>query len=96
MRFLEPQKKSLDRSEAMAIDLISELRASALPGTHVGECMIRAADEIEELRRRLGGGCEVRGGGDHLVITEGRYKFCGDCGESLTGVRYCHAPRQSS
>lgn len=54
-----------------------------------------AQEEIEELRRRLGGGCDANGGGDHTVITEGRYKFCGDCGESLTGVRYCHAPRES-
>ena len=32
------------------IDLVRELRASALPGTHVGDCMMRAADEIERLR----------------------------------------------
>lgn len=31
-------------------DLVAELRASAMPGTHVGDCMTRAADEIERLR----------------------------------------------
>ena len=79
------------------IDILHELRAGqeAGAGPYVGDTMGRAADEIEELRRRLGGGCEVRGGGDHLVITEGRYKFCGACGETLPGVRYCHAPRGS-
>lgn len=54
-----------------------------------------AADEIMYLRRRLGGGCDVNGGGDHTVITEGRYKFCGNCGETLTGSRYCHTPREA-
>ena len=37
----------------MTIDLISELRASAPPGTHVGDCMVRAADEIVRLRAAL-------------------------------------------
>ena len=32
------------------IDLVDELRASAPPGRHVGDCMTRAADEIERLR----------------------------------------------
>lgn len=50
--------------------------------------------EIEELRRQLGGGCEANDGGDHVVIAQGRYRFCKECGETLTGVRYCHAPRQ--
>lgn len=35
------------------IDLSSELRCSAIPGTHVGDCMTRAADEIERLRTAL-------------------------------------------
>lgn len=79
------------------IDILRELRAGqeAGAGTYVGETMGRAADEIEELRRRLGGGCEANDGGDHTVISEGRYKFCADCGESLTGVRYNHAPREA-
>ncbi len=52
-----------------------------------------ARAEIAELKRRLGGGCDASDGGDHVVIREGRYSFCGECGESLTGVRYCHKPR---
>lgn len=34
-------------------DLVQELRASAIPGTHVGDCMLRAADEIERLRATI-------------------------------------------
>ncbi len=52
------------------------------------------ADEIEELERRLGGGCDANHGGDHMVMSQGSYKFCGACGESLRGVRYCHEPRK--
>lgn len=36
-------------------DIVSELRASAMPDTHVGDCMVRAADEIERLRYVLEG-----------------------------------------
>lgn len=50
--------------------------------------------EISELRRRLGGGCDANNGGNHSVMSQGRYKFCGKCGESLRGVRFCHEPRQ--
>lgn len=42
-----------DSEGANMISLVSELRAAALPGTHVGDCMMRAADEIEMLRRRV-------------------------------------------
>lgn len=49
--------------------------------------------EVAELRRKLGGGCDARGGGDHAVIRQGRYTFCANCGESLRGIRYCHEPR---
>lgn len=31
-------------------DLVAELRASAVTGTHVGDCLMRAADEIDRLR----------------------------------------------
>ncbi len=73
--------------------------------TEVGQSLIRAAKEAAaiargetlhtenaELKRRLGGGCDAANGGDHTVIREGRYSFCGECGESLTGIRYCHKP----
>ena len=52
-----------------------------------------AMAEIAELKRRLGGGCEASDGGDHTVIQQGRYSYCGNCGESLKGVRFCHEPR---
>ena len=35
------------------VDQGAELRASAVPGTHVGDCMLRAANEIERLRAAL-------------------------------------------
>ena len=50
-------------------------------------------DEIAELRRKLGGGCDANNGGDHQAVKQGRYAFCGNCGESLTGVRYNHNPQ---
>lgn len=34
-------------------DIVAELRASAAPNTHVGDCMIRAAEEIECLREQV-------------------------------------------
>ena len=48
--------------------------------------------EIEELRRRLGGGCEANSGGNHLVIRQVKYSFCQDCGETLHSkvTRYVH------
>lgn len=85
--------------------LITAIRANyavlgSTPIIRANEAVQRARDqidrdgrEIEDLRRRLGGGCDANAGGDHTVITQGRYRFCGKCGESLTGVRYCHAPR---
>ena len=51
---------------------------------------------VSELRRRLGGGCDANHGGDHLVIKQGTYAFCGNCGESLRGERFCHVPRAAS
>lgn len=53
----------------------------------------RLQAEIADLTRRLGGGCESAGGGDHTAVRQGKYTFCGKCGESLRGVRYCHEPR---
>lgn len=53
----------------------------------------RAEDELAELRRQLGGGCQANSGNDHLVIKQGSYSFCGNCGESLRGIRFCHLPR---
>lgn len=53
----------------------------------------RLTAENEDMWRCLGGGCDANADGDHTVITQGRYRFCGKCGESLTGVRYCHAAR---
>lgn len=50
-------------------------------------------DENNELKRKLGGGCDANNGMDHLVISEGKYKFCGKCGETLHGVRFNHMPR---
>ena len=44
----------------------------------------------KELNRQLGGGCDANNGGKHIVIKQGKYAFCGDCGESLKGVRYNH------
>lgn len=49
--------------------------------------------ELAEANRRLGGGCDANSGGDHHVITQGKYHFCANCGESLTGIRFCHLPR---
>jgi RNA polymerase-binding transcription factor DksA len=31
-----------------------------------------------------------------LVIKQGTYAFCGNCGESLRGERFCHVPRAAS
>ena len=50
-------------------------------------------DQIAEMARKLGGGCEANAGGDHTVITQGKYHFCAKCGEGLRGIRYCHLPR---
>ncbi len=53
-----------------------------------------ALSMIADLKRRLGGGCEARQGGDHIVVKDSTgYAFCADCGEGLRGVRYCHLPR---
>jgi hypothetical protein len=52
----------------------------------------RLTGELAEAERKLGGGCESSGG-FHIVIRQGKYSFCGACGESLSGVRYCHQPR---
>lgn len=53
----------------------------------------RLRSDLAEARRRLGGGCDGNNGGSHEVISDGPYKFCGKCGESLRGVRYCHEPK---
>ena len=53
-----------------------------------------AITEIADLKRRLGGGCDAVDGGDHLVMRQGRHPFCGQCGETLKGVRYCHTPNR--
>ena len=53
----------------------------------------RLREIVSELRRRLAGGCDANHGGDHLVIKQGTYAFCGNCGESLRGERFCHVPR---
>ena len=83
-------------------ELVAQLRGwdHCWPARWLETAVADAADqierdgrEIEELRRLLGGGCDANAGGCHTVITQGRYRFCGKCGESLTGVRYCHAPR---
>ena len=52
--------------------------------------------EIADLKRRLGGGCDAVDGGAHSVERDGRYSFCGRCGESLKGVRYCHTPNRET
>ena len=62
-------------------------------GTYAGHIIhsVKAyEDEIAELRRKLGGGCDGNGGGDHQAVKQGSYSFCGKCGESLKGVRFCH------
>ena len=46
---------------------------------------------VTELERKLGGGCDANDGGLHTVIKQGKYAFCGECGETLKGVRYNHA-----
>lgn len=73
-------------------DIVERLRESDIgeDTLHYKDQREEAAQEIEELRRKLGGGCDANNGGDHTVISEGKYKFCGECGESLRGVRYCH------
>lgn len=53
----------------------------------------RLREALGDAMRRLGGGCDANNGGDHTVITQGKYKFCSGCGETLFGIRYCHAPR---
>lgn len=55
--------------------------------------LTRQQEEIAELARRLGGGCDANGGGQHTVIKGGTYSFCGGCGESLRGIHYCHDKR---
>ncbi len=81
-------------------DLVEQLRLLGDRASYEPHMYHAAADridalevEIAELRRQLGGGCEANNGGYHHVITQGRYKFCGKCGETLTGVRYSHLPR---
>lgn len=77
-------------------ELVARLHTIGLPTARDAISQIeRDGLEIEELRRLLGGGCDANAGGYHTVITQGRYRFCGKCGESLTGVRYCHAPRNT-
>lgn len=49
--------------------------------------------ENDELRRRLGGGCDASPDGQHQPITQGSYAFCAACGESLRGVRFVHMER---
>ena len=49
--------------------------------------------ENEELRRKLGGGCDANEGEAHQAISQGTYHFCAKCGETLTGTRYSHARR---
>lgn len=69
-----------------------------------GEAVMRERDAMKaenarlraenmELARIAGGGCDAADGGDHVVIREGKYSFCANCGESLKGVRFCHEPR---
>ncbi|MGB1214766.1 MAG: hypothetical protein ACPG4X_15480 [Pikeienuella sp.] len=52
-----------------------------------------AQARIAELERRLGGGCDANNGGEHTVMSQGKYKYCAKCGESLRGIRFCHEPR---
>lgn len=53
--------------------------------------------EITELRRQLGGGCDANNGGDHTVMSDGKYRFCANCGETLKArvTRYVH-PKEPS
>lgn len=63
--------------------------SSALPGY-----VMKMADEIEEMRRVLGGGCDANYGGQHVVMKEAgtEYRFCANCGETLSArvTRFVH------
>lgn len=67
--------------------------SNALP-----EYVSSMADEIRELRRVLSGGCDAADGGSHVVIREGKYRFCANCGETLNArvTRYVHDMRNTS
>jgi hypothetical protein len=72
-------------------DIVTRLRDQQTK--HMTPIMGQAADEIEELRRQLSGGCDADNGGLHTVMSDGKYRFCAKCGETLVGIktRYCHA-----
>lgn len=50
--------------------------------------MIARIAELEarilELEDMAAAGCDANGGGEHSIITQGKYHFCGNCGETVT------------
>lgn len=41
--------------------------------------------DLADLKRQIGGGCDANNGGEHSGISQGGYRFCANCGETLRG-----------
>ena len=71
--------------ERKGIPAIRYVNAAALTAaTKRAERAEAERDELKRENRWLRGNCDADTEGVHTVITEGRYKFCAKCGETIT------------
>lgn len=82
-----PRGEANDRREEANADLIVSA-VNALPDL-LATLEAQAAElerlrgERDEARAQAGLGCDARNGDAHTVISEGKYQFCCECGETI-------------